>query len=1058
MGGTIRRNRGDGESVMMGTKSLRNALFVAIAAVGMTGMTCPGGASPLPFGQITAVQLFDQPNYTVAFSVESAVLDSSALTQVNWVFGDGSGFVEGPADRATIQHQYIGAGNYEVTAYLFDASGFVDQITTSIIVDQNGTPGPEPTPGNDPEKASSLTPSDGAEDVSVDVELSWVAGLDATSHDVYFGASEAAVESATTGSAGFFLGNQTETTIDPGDLTADTQYFWRIDEVNDNGTTKGDVLSFTTGSLPGAAKSPVPADGSTSARVDQVLRWQAGTGATSHDVYFGKDVASVQNATTEDDAFQGNQSGTMFDPEDMDADIEGNLLANTDYYWRIDEVGAGGTTTGALFHFKTSALPAKVMSPAPADGATDVNVSQVLSWTAAPGIESYDVYFGTDQVEVEAADHSSVEFSGNQTTKTFDPSNVVGGTTYYWRIDPVGAGGTQTGDVFSFTTADPPGQVTGPFVPATSASNVDIETDLDWNAGIGGTTTTYSIYLSTNATAVTNGQASALLRTQDASSTIVLTEVFASLDPDTTYYWRVDANGPGGMTTGPVLSFTTGSIPQPPTSPSPAIGANGVAINPMLSWMASAGATAYDVYLGTSQSDVENAGQEDAVYEGSVGATSYSPAELEGNTQYFWRIDAKGPGGVATGTVWQFTTAPAKAENPMPTLNQMNVSLDAMLSWSAGDGAVSHDVYLGTDMTSVTDADNGDAEFQVNQLGTTFTPVATLTGNTTYYWRIDEKGMFGTTKGTVWQFTTGAGQAEIVSPADGADLVSLTPTLMWTAGDGAMMHDIYLGTNESAVENATRGSAEFRATQAAGNTSYATTPRTGSTTYYWRIDSVTTNGTTKGEVWQFRTRPARASAPMPSNFATSVAASTLLEWTGDAEALRFEVYFGTVMADVASAEVGSVPGGVDLIDTIDTTVDPAGLTEGTTYHWRVDTVAGDDMTRTRGTVWQFKVMSATLPGQAASPTPFSGATNTSQSPTMGWGPASDATSYDVYFGTNMTDVMNATNGSAEFQGNQTTRTFNPGMLLANTTYYWRIDAKNDAGTTTGNLWSFTTMP
>ena len=47
---------------MMGTKSLRNALIVAIAAVGMTGMTCPNGATPLPFGQITAVQLFDQEN------------------------------------------------------------------------------------------------------------------------------------------------------------------------------------------------------------------------------------------------------------------------------------------------------------------------------------------------------------------------------------------------------------------------------------------------------------------------------------------------------------------------------------------------------------------------------------------------------------------------------------------------------------------------------------------------------------------------------------------------------------------------------------------------------------------------------------------------------------------------------------------------------------------------------------------------------------------------------------------------------------------------------------
>jgi hypothetical protein len=53
----------------------------------------------------------------------------------------------------------------------------------------------------------------------------------------------------------------------------------------------------------------------------------------------------------------------------------------------------------------------------------------------------------------------------------------------------------------------------------------------------------------------------------------------------------------------------------------------------------------------------------------------------------------------------------------------------------------------------------------------------------------------------------------------------------------------------------------------------------------------------------------------------------------------------------------------------------------------------------------------------------------------------------VYFGT----VSPGT-----FQGNQTETLFNPGTLNADTTYYWRIDEKNPAGTTTGRIWSFTT--
>jgi hypothetical protein len=57
------------------------------------------------------------------------------------------------------------------------------------------------------------------------------------------------------------------------------------------------------------------------------------------------------------------------------------------------------------------------------------------------------VYFGTDPIP------GVNEFQGNQTGTTFDPGTLDAGTTYYWRIDEVGSGGTTTGVVWSFTTA-----------------------------------------------------------------------------------------------------------------------------------------------------------------------------------------------------------------------------------------------------------------------------------------------------------------------------------------------------------------------------------------------------------------------------------------------------------------------------------------------------------------------------------------------------------------------------------------------------------------------------
>ncbi|MHC4740136.1 MAG: heparin lyase I family protein, partial [Planctomycetota bacterium] len=180
---------------------------------------------------------------------------------------------------------------------------------------------------------------------------------------------------------------------------------------------------------PGQAANPSPADQATGVSVTADLSWSAGSGATSHDVYFG---------TTSPAAFQGNQTATTFDTGTMDYD--------TAHYWRIDEVNKGGTTTGVVWTFTTQAAgpPGQASNPSPADSAADVSTIADLSWTAGSGATSHDVYFGTT---------SPGAFQGNQTATTFDPSTMLPETTYYWRIDEINASGTTTGDLWNFTTA-----------------------------------------------------------------------------------------------------------------------------------------------------------------------------------------------------------------------------------------------------------------------------------------------------------------------------------------------------------------------------------------------------------------------------------------------------------------------------------------------------------------------------------------------------------------------------------------------------------------------------
>jgi len=98
---------------------------------------------------------------------------------------------------------------------------------------------------------SGPNPADGAEDVKPSVILEWVAGAVAESHDVYFGMDADTVKNATKASSEYkgpkALG---EESYDPGKLTLNTAYYWRIDEVNSTNPDspwEGNVWSFMTG-------------------------------------------------------------------------------------------------------------------------------------------------------------------------------------------------------------------------------------------------------------------------------------------------------------------------------------------------------------------------------------------------------------------------------------------------------------------------------------------------------------------------------------------------------------------------------------------------------------------------------------------------------------------------------------------------------------------------------------------------------------------------------------------------------------------------------------------
>jgi hypothetical protein len=95
-----------------------------------------------------------------------------------------------------------------------------------------------------PVSARSPQPADGATDVPVATDLSWRAGRQAASHDVYLGADQAAVADGTV-----LAGTVSDTTYTTAGLDLDTTYYWKVNEVNEAETVsvwEGSIWNFTT--------------------------------------------------------------------------------------------------------------------------------------------------------------------------------------------------------------------------------------------------------------------------------------------------------------------------------------------------------------------------------------------------------------------------------------------------------------------------------------------------------------------------------------------------------------------------------------------------------------------------------------------------------------------------------------------------------------------------------------------------------------------------------------------------------------------------------------------
>jgi len=463
----------------------------------------------------------------------------------------------------------------------------------------------------------------------------------------------------------------------------------------------------------------------------------------------------------------------------------------------------------------------KAYNPVPADNALYKDLWVNLGWLPGNTAASHDVYLSDNFDDVN--DGTSDAFQGNQTVLYFlagapgspYPAGLVPGTTYYWRIDEVEADSTtkHKGDIWSFTV---PSKSAYSPNPADGAKFVGTDAVLSWTPGFGAKL--HTVYFGDNFDDVNDAI--------DGVPRPLLSHNPGPLEPGKTYYWRVDEFDSVNTYIGPVWSFTTagpgGGIrgdyfrgmdlrnhtlrridPQINFSwgdgePDPSVGANNFSVR----WTGEievAFTEKYTFYTNTDDgvrlwvdgkqlvNDWNDHGAEENSGTINLVAGQFYTVIME----YY-----ENGGGAIAQLSWSSPSTPkqlipqaafsppVKARNPNPPNGATDVKHATILKWTAGDHAVSNQIYLGTDKEAVINADTGSPQYKGSiGVGAEKYDPGLLEWDTTYFWRIDEVNESDPNSpwtGNLWSFTTA--NFPVIDDFEGYD--NIHDQIWWAWKDG----------------------------------------------------------------------------------------------------------------------------------------------------------------------------------------------------------------------------------------------------------------------------------
>jgi YVTN family beta-propeller protein len=321
-----------------------------------------------------------------------------------------------------------------------------------------------------------------------------------------------------------------------------------------------------------------------------------------------------------------------------------------------------------------------------------------------------------------------------------------------------------------------------------------------------------------------------------------------TLDAGKPYRWSVAAGNAAGFSaySSPDYFQTPGlAVPSAPTGLAPggssAPGTTVTTLTPTLFWTASSGAASYAVVV------VDVGTQAKILAQAVPGTSVVCPSLTQGRT-YAWSVSASNASGTGVAAPLVFFTvaaqggtvpavptglAPGGSSAPGTTVT----TLTPTLSWTASQGATSYAVV-------VVDA-GSQAQVLAQSVSGTSVVCPSLTLGRTYAWSVSASNASGTGVAAPLVFFTVAAQGGTVpavptglapggSSAPGTTVTTLTPTLSWTASQGATSY---------AVVVVDAGSQAQVLAQSVSGTSVVCPSLTLGRTYAWSVSASNTAGT-----------------------------------------------------------------------------------------------------------------------------------------------------------------------------------------------------------------------